>query len=156
MGTIRLPDTILARLQAEGRLPPSPAVTGGEGRARPRAKMDRDWPGELAGAARMAGLPEPVREFRFHPVRRWPFDLAWPDHRVAVEVDGGAFMLRPCPRCGAMIPQGGRHTSGAGFREDCVKVSEAAALGWRVLRVMPEHVESGQALAWLERALAVV
>lgn len=141
MGTIRLPDTIRTRLEAEGRLPASPAVTGGEGRARPRARIARDWPGELAWAAKGAGLPEPVREHRFHPTRRWRFDLAWPDRLVAVEVDGGAFV-------------GGRHTSGAGFREDCVKVSEAAALGWRVLRVMPEHVKSGQALAWLERALA--
>ena len=156
MGTIRLPDTILARLQAQGRLPASPAVASGPGRSRPRAKVAEDWPGTLAGQARMAGLPEPVREHRFHPVRRWPFDLAWVEQRVAVEVDGGAFMLRPCPKCRAMIPQGGRHTSGAGFREDCVKVSEAAALGWRVLRVLPEHITSGQALAWLERALAVV
>lgn len=73
--------------------------------------------------------------------RKWRFDLAWPDKMVALEVDGGAFIA-------------GRHARGAGIRSDCEKFSEAAAMGWRVLRVLPEHVESGQALAWLERALA--
>ena len=81
------------------------------------------------------------REHRFHPTRRWRFDLAWPDKKVAVEVDGGAFIS-------------GRHARGAGIRSDCEKFSEAAAMGWRVLRVLPEHVESGQALGWIERALA--
>lgn len=94
----------------------------------------------LVFQARAVGLPEPVREHRFHPVRRFRFDLAWPTHRVAVEVDGGVFT-------------GGRHARGAGIRRDAEKFSEAAALGWRVLRVLPEHVESGQAVGWLERAL---
>ncbi len=89
---------------------------------------------------RMAALPLPVHEYAFWPGRRFRFDLAWPESRVAVEVDGGAFI-------------GGRHTTGSGFRSDCVKLSEAAARGWRVLRVMPEHVESGEALGWVERAL---
>ena len=81
------------------------------------------------------------REYRFHPTRRWRFDLAFPSRWVAVEVDGGAFIA-------------GRHARGAGIRNDCEKFSEAAALGWRVLRVLPEQIESGQALGWLERALA--
>ena len=61
---------------------------------------------------------------------------------VAVEVDGGVWT-------------GGRHVTGSGATKDAEKFSEAAALGWRVLRVTPAHVESGQAVAWLERALAV-
>lgn len=81
------------------------------------------------------------REYQFHDSRKWRFDLAFPVRRVAIEVDGGAFIA-------------GRHARGAGIRSDCEKFSEAAAMGWRVLRVLPEHVESGQALAWLERALA--
>lgn len=72
--------------------------------------------------------------------RKWRFDLAFPERKIALEVDGGAFIA-------------GRHARGAGIRSDCEKFSEAAAMGWRVLRVLPEHVESGQALAWLERAL---
>ena len=90
---------------------------------------------------RAAGLPLPVPELRFHPDRRWRFDLAWPDRMVAIEVDGGSWI-------------GGRHTSGSGFENDCIKLSTAAALGWRVLRVTPRMIERGQALELIERALA--
>jgi very-short-patch-repair endonuclease len=137
MGRVRLPDTILADLEARGLVAPG---TGSTAPRAPRRGRSRDWPAELAEQCRHGGLQEPVREYRFHPVRRWRFDLCWPWLRVACEVDGGAFI-------------GGRHTSGAGFREDCIKLSEAAALGYRVLRVMPEHVESGQALSWLQAAI---
>lgn len=84
---------------------------------------------------------EPVLEYRFHPERRWRFDLAFPDALVAVEVDGGAWVQ-------------GRHTSGAGFEADCVKLSHAAALGWRVLRVTPRMVRDGLALTLVLAALA--
>lgn len=93
----------------------------------------------LAWQLRAVGLI-PEREVRFHPVRRWRFDLAWPDRRVAVEVDGGTWT-------------GGRHTTGPGIESDAAKFSEAAALGWRVLRVTRKMVESGQALTLVERAL---
>lgn len=67
------------------------------------------------------GLPAPIREHRFHPVRRWRFDLAFIDHRVAVEIDGATWTQ-------------GRHTRGSGFILDCEKLNTAAAMGWRVLR----------------------
>jgi very-short-patch-repair endonuclease len=66
-------------------------------------------------------LPEPATEYRFHPRRKWRFDCAFPDHRVAVELDGGTYM-------------GGRHTRGAGFAADCEKLNAATVMGWRVLR----------------------
>ena len=152
---VRLSGTILRKLEAEGRVP-----TGAVG-VKPAASVvvrtargGDDWPLVLAVQCRQAGLPAPVREHRFHPVRRWRLDLAWVDHRVGVEVDGGAFRRRPCPSCGAAVVMGGRHTSGPGFRDDCVKLGEAAALGYRIIRVMPEQVKSGEALGWVERALA--
>lgn len=89
---------------------------------------------------RAADAPTPVTEHRFHDVRRWRFDLAWPDRMVAVEVDGGAWI-------------GGRHTSGAGFEADCLKLSTAAAHGWRVLRVTPRMIHDGVALALCLAAL---
>ena len=33
-------------------------------------------------------IPEPEREFRFAPPRRWKFDFSWKDHKVAVEIEG--------------------------------------------------------------------
>lgn len=89
---------------------------------------------------RVNNLPEPVREFRFHPRRRWRFDLAWPAAQVAVEVEGGTW-------------SGGRHTRGRGFGEDCEKYNEALILGWRVVRVTGEQIENGAALDWIRRVL---
>lgn len=80
-------------------------------------------------------------EYRFHPARRWRFDVAWPDQRLAVEIEGGVWTR-------------GRHNRGAGFTGDCEKFSAAAILGWRVLRVTGEHIKNGQALTWITQALA--
>lgn len=90
---------------------------------------------------RGVGLPRPVEEFRFHAKRRWRFDLAWPDRKLAVEIEGGTWSH-------------GRHTRGKGFRLDCIKYNEALCLGWRVLRVTTGMVNDGTALAYVERALA--
>lgn len=89
---------------------------------------------------RGVGLPMPVEEFRFHPKRKWRFDLAWADRKIAFEIEGGTWSH-------------GRHTRGKGFRLDCEKYNEAVILGWRVLRVTTGMVNDGTALAYIERAL---
>lgn len=61
------------------------------------------------------------REHRFHPTRKWRFDVAWPERRVAVELEGGVWTR-------------GRHTRGAGYRRDMEKYNTAAAMGWTILR----------------------
>lgn len=97
-----------------------------------------------------SGVPEPVREHRFHPTRRWRFDLAWPDRRIAVEVDGGTWMP-DTDEDGK--PTRGAHSRGAGQRRDFEKQNEAAILGWRVLRVSTDMVRDGTALEQIARAL---
>jgi very-short-patch-repair endonuclease len=87
---------------------------------------------------RAAGLPEPENEYRFHPVRRWRFDFAWPAHKVAVEIEGGRWVM-------------GRHNHPQGFQNDCIKYNAAALLGWRVFRYTPEML--GDAVAQVEEAL---
>ena len=94
----------------------------------------------LAFQVRAAGLPEPVREYRFAPPRRWRADFAFVDARLLVEVEGGRWV-------------GGRHNSPTGFARDCEKYAEAVARGWAVLRVTPEMVDSGAALRLIERVL---
>lgn len=89
----------------------------------------------------VVGLPEPVREYRFHPTRRWRFDFAWMEVKLAVEVDGGAYAQ-------------GRHTRGKGFENDCTKINTAVLMGWRVLRYTPGMINRGEAVADIERALA--
>jgi hypothetical protein len=54
------------------------------------------------------GLPEPVREHRFHDSRRWRFDFCWPDLKLAVEIEGGHWNL-------------GRHQRAKGFQQDIEK-----------------------------------
>lgn len=71
--------------------------------------------------------PRPVTEFRFAEGRRWRFDFAWPEQRVAVELEGATWTR-------------GRHTRGAGFAADCAKYNEAVALGWRVLRYTADMI----------------
>jgi hypothetical protein len=75
------------------------------------------------------GVPEPEHEVAFHPDRKWRFDMAWPEHRVALEVEGGAF-----------VKGGGRHNRGAGFIRDIAKYNAAALLGWVVLRTIPSKL----------------
>jgi hypothetical protein len=96
----------------------------------------------LCGQLSAAGITGWVREHRFHATRRWRIDIAWPhlEHPLAVEVEGGGFVQ-------------GRHSRGAGLRADCEKYAELMLAGWRLLRVVSDHVYRGAALGWIERAL---
>lgn len=82
------------------------------------------------------------REHRFHPTRMWRLDLAEPAKRVAVEVEG----FSPATY--------GRHQRPEGFAKDCEKYAELAIAGWRLIRCTNGQVRSGEALGWIERALA--
>ncbi len=62
-----------------------------------------------------------VRELRgVTPGRHFVFDLAWPAHRMAVELQGGVYTR-------------GHHVRGREYEQDCWKVLLATAAGWRVL-----------------------
>lgn len=65
---------------------------------------------------------EPERQYRFHPVRQWAFDFAFPNVRLAVEIQGGT----------AMRGRSG-HTSISGMQADYAKYNAAQLRGWRVL-----------------------
>ena len=84
------------------------------------------------------GLPPYVTEYRFHPVRKWRLDYAWPAQKIALEVHGG-------------VHSGGRHTRGEGFTADREKMNEAAAAGWVVIEATAEQIRNGQARAWLSQ-----
>lgn len=85
------------------------------------------------------------KEFKFHPKRRWRADFYLPTPYgkapVLVEVEGGVY-------------SGGRHTRGLGYENDVEKYNEATLLGYMLIRCTTKHVRSGQAYAWIERALA--
>ena len=87
-------------------------------------------------------LPVPEREFRFHPTRKWRFDLAWQNNMIAVEVQGGVWLADK-----------GGHTSGAGRTRDMEKSNHAILLGWKVFQFSPEMIKSGEAIGMIEIAL---
>lgn len=87
-----------------------------------------------------AKLPKPERQYRFHPVRKWQFDFAWPDEKLAVEIEGGTWSH-------------GRHTRPRGYAADCEKYNAAARLGWVLLRFTGDMVKDGTALHTVESAL---
>lgn len=81
-------------------------------------------------ALRAIGAPAWEREYRFHEKRQWRFDLAWPERRLAVEVDGGTFLVRN----GRAV---GRHARASDYE----KLNAAAVSGWRVLRFTGDMVD---------------
>lgn len=81
---------------------------------------------------------EPEPEYSFHPTRRWRFDFAFPDRKLAVEIEGGV---------------NGRHQRMGGFTGDCHKYNSAALLGWRVLRYTTAMVMDGTAINEVVEAL---
>lgn len=94
----------------------------------------------LAFQIRASKLPAPVREHRFHPVRKWRFDFAWLEQRIAAECEGAIYV-------------NGRHTRGAGFEADCEKYNAATLAGWRIFKFTPRMVKTGAAIEALQEAL---
>lgn len=101
-----------------------------------------DLADELAAQCKVVGLPDPEREVRLWPGRRFRGDLVWrhPYPRLLVEADGGGWV-------------GGRHSRGPGIESDCEKVSLAAVMGYRVLRVTARQIKDGRALGWIIQIL---
>ena len=97
---------------------------------------------ELARQILLVRCAVPEREYRFHPTRKWRFDFAWPDSKVAAEVEGATWA-------------NGRHTRGSGVELDCEKYAEANLLGWHVYRFTGKMVSDGRAIDYIERALTV-
>jgi hypothetical protein len=86
----------------------------------------RKWPGAVA-------------EHRFHGTRRWRFDYAWPERRIAVEYEG-------------IFASKSRHTTATGYSNDAEKYSTAAVLGWCVIRVTAPMIRDGRAADLIELA----
>lgn len=83
------------------------------------------------------------REYKFHPERRWRFDFAIPEKRIAIECEGGTWLKK------------GGHTTGSGYAKNCEKYNAAIESGWLVLRYTGDMIKSGKALAQIERVLGM-
>lgn len=96
----------------------------------------------LALHLRSAGI-EFEREHQFHPVRKWRFDFAILDQKLAIECEGGIYAQG---RTG--------HSSITGIERDIEKGNAATLLGWRVLRFTEKAINSGEALRTIEQAIS--
>jgi len=85
------------------------------------------------------GLPLPVYEYPHIPGRKFRLDVAWPDHKVGVEVQGGIWTKAA-------------HSTGAGIKRDMEKRNLGLCAGWRVLECEPSELCT-QAVAGMVRVL---
>lgn len=92
------------------------------------------------------GVPVPAREYKFHGTRNWRFDYAWPEHRLALEVEGGIWMSQHGKKS--------RHFTGAGAVKDMEKYNEAAALGWRLLRRTPDKLLTNETIQLIKKSIS--
>lgn len=109
-------------------------LQGGRGSKALRAVLDA-WIGDAlpAGVAEMrvvrqllaAGLPQPVRQYEIWVggVLVARVDLAYPDHRLALELDGFRW-----------------HAGRGPFRSDRLRRNRIEAAGWRLLEAAPEDI----------------
>ena len=73
-------------------------------------------------------LPLPEKEYQFCLPRKFRFDFAWPDLKIAIEAEGGVWIR-------------GGHVRGTGYIQNCKKYNMATLLGWRVLRYTPDMID---------------
>src|SRR5580765_1335368 len=80
-----------------------------------------------------------IREYKFHPDRKWRFDfMLYMHNKIAIEIEGAVWTQ-------------GRHTRGSGYTKDLEKYREAAALGWKVFRFSTQEVLNGTAREFIKK-----
>ena len=112
------------------RKPPSPKTVLRKAKA---AANRSKHTGRIMLAASIAGVRMPSVEFPFHPDRKWRFDFAWPEAKLAIEVNGGGSR--------------GRHNTVMGATKDAEKLNAAQTLGWAVLQYTVVSVKDAEAIA---------
>lgn len=68
-----------------------------------------------------------TKEFRFDKTRKWRFDYANEQHKIAIECEGGVW-------------SNGRHIRGKGYINDMEKYNAATVQGWRLIRRTPKQL----------------
>lgn len=115
-GASSLEDRLLSRMIAHGIQAP---------------KREYKFIGVLFGSGRAA-----QKQIKQAGLKNWRFDFAWPDRKIAVEVEGGTWVK-------------GRHVQPKGYADDCDKYNHATMLGWSVYRFTSDMVSSGRAIGTL-------
>ena len=90
-------------------------------------------------------------EYKFHPTRRWRFDFAMPEIKLAIEVEGITHYGKN--KDGSM--RLGRHQTAKGIEQDCIKYGAAMELGWDVYRCTQGMVSKGAAIDTILKLIAL-
>lgn len=111
---------------------PKKRRTPSRSRSHKTSLSESDLEASFLSLCRTYALPSPTQQHIFHPQRQWRLDFSWPEHNLAVEIQG----------------YGRGHTSYAGMHSDYEKHNQAVLLGWRFLYFMgvdltpPNHTQT--------------
>ncbi len=115
---------------------------------KPKKKKEKiDWEGKFFEQVQELGMRIPARQYQAIPRRKYKFDFAWvynvgPDVKMVVaEIEGGTW------------GSSSRHTSGAGFKGDCLKYNLATSLGWHIYRFTSDMVKDKSAVEFMKGVL---
>lgn len=106
--------------------------TPSRSRSHKSSLSESDLEASFLSLCRTYALPSPTQQHIFHPQRQWRLDFSWPEHNLAVEIQG----------------YGRGHTSYTGMHSDYEKHNQAVLLGWRFLYFMgvdlipPNHTQT--------------
>lgn len=89
-----------------------------------RQSSKTKWEDRFRVLIKGLGAPPWHEQYVFHPTRKWRFDFAWPDRKIAFEMEGAIWMRG-----------GGGHSHPLGIEKDIEKMNAAVILGWAVVRV---------------------
>ncbi len=73
-------------------------------------------------------LPLPNKEYKFCSTRKWRCDYAWPEYKLAVEIEGGLWKY-------------GRHNNPKGYINDMEKYNNLSLMKWTLLRYQPNNID---------------
>lgn len=85
--------------------------------------------------------PPLVREYKFHPVRKWRLDFAHVEAKVGFEIQGGLYKAES------------GHRSQKGVQRDYEKSNAAQELGWRIFAVTSETMKN---ISMMEHLITVL
>jgi very-short-patch-repair endonuclease len=77
---------------------------------------------------------DPLRQYKFHPKRKYLADFCIPEHLLIVECNGGTWMAKS------------GHSTGIGISRDYEKSNCAQKMGYRYLQYTRKEVEDGSAI----------
>lgn len=103
----------------------------------------------LRGMLFEAGVPPALEQQTLIDGRKFTVDFFWPEHGLAVEVQGGIW---EGDRDDA---RRGKHLRASGYETDAEKMALLVGLGYRVMYVTTKMMSKGTAVGYIKKALGM-